>query len=72
MSFVLHSIMVGDTEIQLSYSDPEAADAHGTEIHTAIITVEPALASEIAELGDAAEQLLAGWRGLRRESGPSG
>lgn len=69
MAIVLHSIMVGESELQLSYADPESADAHGTEIHTALITVQPALASEIAEIVDAAEQLLAAWRGLRRDSG---
>jgi len=70
MTFILHSIMVGTEEVQLSYSDTEATDAHGTEIHTAMIVVEPAIQAELAELRDAGEQLLAAWKGTRRETGP--
>ncbi len=70
MALVLHSIMFGTEEVQLSYSDTEEADAHGTVIHTPMIVVEPAIQAELAELRDAAEQLLAAWKGMRRETGP--
>jgi len=68
--FTLHSVVVGDTEIQLTYSDPDARTSAGMEIPTAVMSgaVVPALAAEVAELTDAAEQLLASWKGLMREA----
>lgn len=67
---VIHSVVFSDADVQVSFNDPEARDAHGVVITTAVITLEEAIGSEVAEVTDAVEQLLASWLGLRRETGP--
>jgi hypothetical protein len=69
--FVLHSVLCEGPTVQVSYSDPAARTAHGTEIRTCVINLSPELDPAVAELTDAALQLVTDWQGLMREV-PSG
>lgn len=66
--FALQSIVCEDRRVQVSYTDPEARGPHGVEVRTAVINVDGALEAELAELTDAALQLVTAWLGLMRES----
>jgi hypothetical protein len=67
-SFALQSILVEDGRFQVSYIDPDSRSPHGVEVHTPVIILSPALDAEMAELTDAALQLVTAWGGLMRES----
>lgn len=65
--FVLHSVLCEGPTVQVSYSDPAGRGPHGFKIGTCVITLSPALEHEMAELTDAALQLVTAWEGLMRE-----
>lgn len=67
--FVLQSIVVADDRMEVSYHDPATITPHGLTISTAVINLGTgALDAEIAELYDAALQLVTAHGGLQREA----
>lgn len=65
--FVLQSLLVGDGRVEVSYYDEQERGPHGITIHTAVITLDGSLDAEMAEVVDAALQLVTAWAGLQRE-----
>jgi hypothetical protein len=55
-------------QVQVSYSDPSGRGPHGFKICTCVIVLSADLEAELAEVSDAALQLVTAWEGLQREA----
>lgn len=67
MGFVLHSILLEGPQVQVSYHDSDAKGPSGFEIRTPVMVIDSRLQAELAEVSDAALQLVTAWAGLMRE-----
>lgn len=73
-TIVLQSIVVDEGRVQVSYFDPAGVGPEGVDMRVAVInTHSGAYDAEMAEITDAALQLVTAWEGRRREfPGPRG
>lgn len=64
---MLQSIVYDTGRVHVTWMDPASEDEWGVDLRVSVINVRPELESHLAELADAAEQLVAEAAALKRQ-----